>query len=444
MSSPKVALIVVSSPFEAGGDRAPETLRQAIARLESTGVDLVVSPDIVWDVSDAARVTRSWSEQGIDLLVVVHCSWVEDSLQFQLQRAVNAPIFLWSRPEPETYAFAAVKHYASVARRTGTSYRWDQGEVDTDRFADRVSAFARATAVARRYRNSRAGLVAPRTTWRLTGPMDMSYEEWELGQALGVTLLHLEMDELIAEAGKESDAAALAEVQRHAAGYNVRASPERMLFSSKVYLASKRMIERYDLDSMAVACYPTHFGLVNLATSWLGDEGFDLNPEGDVGSSIVANAMIRLARRPVVLGEIVTLLRDSDSFLVRHEGSGPASLAADPSEALVVDLWEQKGTMIEYPLRKVEVATAASLTGGNGDFKIFAGAVRSRGIPLADFTARGRGFLAHVDAPMGGEAFVEKMFDSGMDHHVMIQEGNTIPALRDLADAWGIGFEEIG
>ncbi len=53
MRSPKVALVVVSSPFEAGGDRAPETLRQAIARLRPSGGELLVANDIVWDVADA-------------------------------------------------------------------------------------------------------------------------------------------------------------------------------------------------------------------------------------------------------------------------------------------------------------------------------------------------------------------------------------------------------
>lgn len=443
MTVPKVALVVVSSPFEAGGERAPETLRQALAQLDASGVDLLVSPDIVWDVADAVRVTRGWSEQGVDLLAIVHCSWVEDSLQFQLQRAVDAPVFLWSRPEPETYAFAAVKHFASVARRTGVAYRWDQGEVNTDRFVERITTFAKSTAVARRYRNSRAGLFTPRTAWRIAGPMDMSLDEWDLGLELGVTLLHLEIDEVISEANKESDRDALAEVERHASAYTVQAAPERMLFSAKVYLAVKRLIERYDLDAMAVACYPTHFGLVNVATSWLAEEGFDLNPEGDVGSSILGNAMIALNGRPVVLGETVQILRESDSLLVRHEGSGPASLATCPTEAFIVDLWEQKGTMIEYGLRKMDTVTAASLTGGTGDYTIYAAIVRSLGLSLDEFNARGRGFLAHLDADMGGEKLLNRMFDSAMDHHVMLQEGNAMSALHDLADAWGVGFVEV-
>ncbi len=159
------------------------------------------------------------------MLVIVHCSWVEDSLQFQLQRAVGSPVFLWSRPEPETYAFAAVKHFASVAQRTGISYRWDQGEVDTDRFVERVTAFAKAAAVARRFRNGRAGLFTPRTAWRIAGPMDMSLDEWDLGLELGVTLLHLEIDEVIAEANKETDQDAQAEVERHAAGFGAHQRP---------------------------------------------------------------------------------------------------------------------------------------------------------------------------------------------------------------------------
>ena len=180
---------------------------------------------------------------------------------------------------------------------------------------------------------------------------------------------------------------------------------------------------------MAAACYPTHFGLVNLATSWLSDEGFHFDPEGDVGSSVLANAMLAMKPTPIVLGEASSLLTESDSVLVRHEGSGPASLAARPSEVHVVDLGEQRGTLIEYPLRKAAKTTAVTVAGGNGKYALYAGLLESKGIPLREWQARGRGFLAHVTARGGGARLLERMFDSGMDHHLLLQEGDELSAL---------------
>lgn len=445
MAEPNVALVVVSSPFEAGGDRAEPALHQAAEALRGSGANLLVASRVVWDVADAARVTKEWAGTEIDLLVLVHASWVEDSLQFQLQREANAPVVLWTLPYPETYALAAVKHFASLATKTGIAYRWGQGEVNEPEFRATVESFARVAAVAHRFRRSRAALLTPRTAWRMFGPMDMSYDEWDLGSSLGITLLHLELEELISLAEAESDADARSELDRHAKGYGrIEADDERMLFSAKVYLAAKKMIASYGLDAMAAACYPTHFGLVNLASSWMSDEAFHFDPEGDVGSALVANVMLALRPTPVCLAEPALLRRDTDSLFLRHEGSAPSALAAVADEVHVLNLGDMRGTLIEFPLRKADKVTAATIAGRNGSYSLYVGELRSLGITAAEWQDLGRGFLAQVTGPKGGGALLEGMFANGQDHHMLLQEGDLVPELTELAQLWGMSIVPIG
>jgi L-fucose isomerase-like protein len=444
VGDPTVAIVVVSSPFEAGGDRAKPALARAADKLRAAGLNVIAASDVVWDVADASRVTRAWSGKQIDLLILVHASWVEDSLQLQLQREAQAPVMLWSLPYPETYALASVKHFASVAKRSHLPFRWGEGDVDEPQFAARVADFARTAAVARRFRHSRVALFTPRTAWRMFGPMDMSYDEWDLGSSLGITLLHLDLEELIAEADKQDDKAARSELAGHAPAYGkIQASDERMLYSSKVYLACKAIVDKYGLDAAAAACYPTHFGLVNLASSWLSGEGFHFDPEGDVGSAMLANAMLAIRSNPVVLAEPAHLQVKTDSLLLRHEGSAPAAMAASPSETYVIDLGEQKGTLIEFPLRKVETMTAAGMAGRDGKYELYLGKLRSLGIPAGQWEKLGRGFLAEVTSPGGGGHFLGQMFESGMDHHMLLQEGDQTAQLADLAELWGIGVVRI-
>jgi L-fucose isomerase-like protein len=445
VGEPNVALVVVTSPFEAGGDRAEPALHRAAEVLHSGGISLIAAPKVVRDVADASEVTRVWEGRKIDLLVILHSSWVEDSLQFQLQREAKAPVLLWTLPYPETYALAAVKHFASVAARTGIVYRWGQGDVDDPEFAATVKSFSKTAAVARRFQKSRAALLTPRTAWRMFGPMDMSYDEWDLASSLGITLLHLELEELISKAEKESEAEARAELQRHAAGYgHIEADDERVLFSSKVYLAAKKMIESYGLDAMAAACYPTHFGLVNLASSWMSDECFHFDPEGDVGSAMVANAMLALCATPVCLAEPALLRKDTDTLFLRHEGSAPSQLAASPSEVHVINLGDQRGTLIEFPLRKSDPMTAACIAGHDGQYRLYTGRIRSLGIAEPEWQKWGRGFLADVIGPNGGAALLEGMFANGQDHHMLLQEGDQVSRLTDLAELWGLDVVAIG
>jgi hypothetical protein len=130
-------------------------------------------------------------------------------------------------------------------------------------------------------------------------------------------------------------------------------------------------------------------------------------------------------------------------LLLRHEGSAPAGLAASPSETYVIDLGEQRGTLIEFPLRKAQTLTAAGMAGRNGKYDLYLGKLRSLGIPAAEWEALGRGFLAEVTAPGGGKRLLEQMFETGMDHHMLLQEGDQTSQLADLAELWGLGLVRI-
>lgn len=48
-------------------------------------------------------------------------------------------------------------------------------------------------------------LVGPRQTWRVAGPQDTTNEEWEFSEKFGVTLVHIEMEEIMEAAEKISE-----------------------------------------------------------------------------------------------------------------------------------------------------------------------------------------------------------------------------------------------
>ncbi len=440
MAPPKVALIVVASPVESGGERGEDLLRQATRNLRDGGLEVIGPTDIVWGKVDATGAIDALRAQDPDLLVIVHASWVVDTLQFQLIRELNRPVMLWAVPHAETFALASVKHFASVAHHNGLLYRWGQGALSGPDFRDRVAAVAQASAVARQLRRARVGLITPRATWRTTGLMDMTYDDWDLGEQLGITLQHLDFDELIAIAEKKSDADAHGEIERHP-GYGwVEAGDARMVFSAKVYLAIKDLAAEYGLRTIAAACYPKQFGLVNLGSAWLADEGFYLDPEGDVGSAIVASTLMALQPGPVTLAEPALIPEDRDTLILRHEGSSPASLAAAPSQVHVIDLGDATGTLIEFGLRKIETLTAASLCGRKGDYQLWAGRLTSLGMEPEEWSRVGRGFLAEVSAEGGGRRLIDRMFSTGQAHHMLLQEGDATRQLADIAEMWGVGF----
>ncbi|MGD0862329.1 MAG: hypothetical protein ABSA21_06150 [Candidatus Limnocylindrales bacterium] len=437
MNAPTVALVAVASPVEAGGDRGEAIIRQAKAVLECSGLSVIGPDSVVWGSDDVVRAVRSFGSAKPEILVIVHCSWVVDALQFQLTREFGAPVLLWALPYPETYSLASVKHFSSVARSAGLFHRWGYGEVDQPGFVRAVAPLARAAKAAGRLRRSRAALMAARSTWRTGGPQDMTYDDWDLGDRLGVTLLHLPLEQLVEAAKSETDETARVALSAHAKSHrDLELLAERSLFAAKVYLATLKTISTYGLDGLAVACYPTDFGLVNLAASWLADEGVYLDPEGDVGHTVLANAMIGLRPAPVALAEPV--LVDGDRLLLRHEGSSAASLAVGPDQVHVTPLGDTTGTAVEFPYRPMDVLTAASLAGRRGEYKLWLGRFASVGIPPEEWNARGRGFLAALRPEGDPEVLIARMFETGMDHHLLLQEGDSVAELRNLAEICGV------
>ena len=440
MVTPVVALVAVASPVESGGDRGVELINDARTALENAGLTVVGPTDVVWGVADSGAAMANLGSP--DLLVIVHLSWVVDSLQFELVRALDAPVLLWALPYPETFSLASVKHFSSVAASRGVPHRWGYGEVSEPAFAARVTSLSHAAATAKRFRSSRVALLTSRSTWRTAGPQDTTYDEWDLAQSLGATTIHLPVEELILAAELERDDDAAGALERHRGSFGaLHANLERATFSAKVYLAARKLMGRYDLDALAVACYPAHFGLVNLAASWLADEGVHLDPEGDVGHSLLANAMLALDPRPVALAEPVLIDAGGNRLFLRHEGSSPASLAVEPAQVEVGPLGEALGLLVEFPMRPIETLTVASLCGRDGKYGLWAGRMTSPGIPPAEWRERGRGFLAAI-SPLAGsvERLVDVMFDTGMDHHLLLQEGDRVDQLADLALLWGAEF----
>ena len=439
MKNPIVGLVVVASHVESGGERGQALLSEARTALRDAGMDVVGPSEVVWDVSGAASAARRVRDAHANLLLILHCSWVVDSLQLLLVRDSGIPALLWAVPYPDTYSLASVKHFSSVLARVGIFSRWGYGLPTEPRFAEQTADLARTAAVVARFRSSRAALVTTRSTWRVAGPQDATYDEWDMSTSLGITIVHVEMEDFVsrvASIGERDARDVLAQKVGHYG--HVEVGDDRLVPSAKVYLAAKLLRDEMELDALAVACYPTHFGLCNLAASWLSDEGWHLDPEGDVGHAVMANALMALRPVPVALAEPVMLDRQQDLLYLRHEGSAPASVAVDASQVYVIPCGDATGTIVEFPLRAKSQTTAVTFAGRNGSYKLWTARLTVEPVSIEDWTRLGRGFLAAVSCRGGGSHLLDAAFDAGTDHHMLLQEGDTVGAVADLAGMWGI------
>lgn len=438
---PKVGLVVVASRVESGGERAEALHREAVHQLSAAGVRVVAPGATVWDAADAQRAVNDLRDAELDLLVILHCTWVVDSLQFQLVRSIRAPVLLWALPYPETYSFACVQHFASVLWHNDLHYRWVYGLPNEDGPIATISQTAHTAMVAGQYRTTNVGLVGPRPTWRVAGPQDMTYDEWDIASTLGVNVLHIQMEDLLTRAADKTDTQAaevLTAIEKAGRIGRVEVGNDRLLHSARMYLAAKEMIEEYDIAGLTVECYPNYGGLVNLSASWLADEGIVLDSEGDIGHTVLSSLLLALNPGPVALAEIVTWDREKELLYLRHEGSSAHSLAEDPALVHIVPTGEAVGTIVEFPMKPLSPVTVTSLCGHEGDYKMFVGKVATERIAPDLWQNLGRGFLVAVKAEKGIEALLNMAFSHGMDHHWLLKEGDLTWQLEYLCGLWGI------
>jgi L-fucose isomerase-like protein len=297
MGKPKVALVAMASRFESGGERAEEILKGAIKHLEESGLEVNAYEKTVWDPSDAFKAIDYFLNNQSDLLVMIHVTWVLDSLQYIFINNIKCPVILWGVPYPETFSIGFVQHFGSILWEHGYQYKYVYGLPQDVTLIDKVSKYAGTAKIFKNLNKARIALIGPRQTWRVAGSQDMTSEEWEFSKKFGPTIIHIEMDEILEQAKKQDNSIAeqtLSNLKKQQRIGRTIADKENLLYAAKVYLAIKEIFKHYTLDAAAAECYPKFSGLMNLPSSWLADEGIVLDTEGDIGHTVLMNILNQL------------------------------------------------------------------------------------------------------------------------------------------------------
>ncbi len=444
---PRVGFAALAFAAESGGERGEDLTKLAVKNLQKQGLDVITPGYTVWNSEDAQKAVKFLKQNDIDLLVLLHCTWVEDSLQFQMVKGLeNTPVFLWGVPYPETFSFATVQHISSILYRTGIFSQWGYGLPDEQDLLDKVAEFAKIAMIATRLRTVNIGLVGPRPTWRLAGPQDMVYDEWDLSEHLGINVIHLEIDDFLAKLNEISDQKAkeIVEVMKSSNRYgSIQVEEKRILHSAKVYYLTKEILSDYQLAGLAVECYPYYGGLVNLASAWLADEGIVLDPEGDVGHTKLSVVLNALQEGPTVLSELMHVELEKNLVYFRHEGSSAFSVSRDISLAEVVPADEDVGTVVQFPMRPMPVCTFSNLAGRNGTYTLYGGNLSIEELTQKQWRDWGGNFQAAAKFNGSVAGLLERAFSKGMDHHWLLKEGDLTGHLEILASIWEINWESL-
>lgn len=439
MNKPKVGVVGVTCRYESGGQRAEELVNGVKNALEKQNLEVVCATKTAWDTADAIDVCKQLKNENLDALVIVEVTWIMDSMQYIFINELKVPTIFWAVPYTETFSIGCVQHFGSILKGQGMEYEYVYGLPDKKDAAEKVKNVAQAGKIMKAVNGMRLALIGPRQTWRVAGPQDMSVEEWEFSKKFGVTLVHIEMSEITEEAEKISneDASAKLKCLEKRTG-KVLASEETMLYMAKVYMATKIIAERYSLNAMAAECYPMYSGLMNLTSSWLADEGLIVDTEGDIGHTLVMYMLNQAAQGGAcALGEVGSMDDEKNILALAHEGSTAHSLAQSIRHVQISPSGEN-GCYVGVPLKPMECVTVSSIVGKAGKYRLLVENAEVVEASHQEWVEGGEKLLVKLHTNEKASAVVHKLMEKGMDHHLIVKEGDYTEILSMLCKFMGM------
>lgn len=411
--------------------------------LQGQNVELVKAEKDIKNAMDALSVSKQMRKENVEALVALPASWTADSLLCVLAHEMRVPVILVGISLPGTFALACTVHYASVLKQQQNKY-FCFLEEDPFQLARKIERAARAVNIAEKMKTMRIALIGSHQSWRTAGSIDFTLEELKFSQKLGPSIIHIEMDELWKAAkliSADNAARTLDDLVRKT---GKPLEPDQAIMDSvRLYLAVKDLMHLYDLTAVAAQCYPMYNGVLNLVSSWLADEGIVLDVEGDIGHTLMMCVLNLCAEgEPVLLAEAVRIDEAENYISVAHDGSSAYSFAED-REKIVISSSDDGMTAVTFPVKAMTAVTVLSILNLDTDqsYRLFSGKACTLPVTQEEWERDGSLMVAHLRFGKDARDISNLMIKEGMDHHLIIKEGDYIELISMLCEL--LGIEEV-
>lgn len=228
----------------------------------------------------------------------------------------------------------------------------------------------------------------------------------------------------------------------------VKVSREEVEKAIKSYLALSSIIEKYNLDGVAVRDWPELGGkdmTICLAASLLAEEGIYVTQESDISCVITSLVENLCGSQPAYQTDFGSVNEDTGVCFLFHEGAMPLSFASDVRNIALVPA---RTSMALFHGREA-AGVAIEAVGKEG----FITASKISANPLSGHTAmlilQGKAVSPPGDIPPGRSSFyvrfdcstsnmVEVMTEEGFEHHLVLTYAQIKEELEYFSEISGI------
>ena len=326
---------------ECGMDELPAALEADVLRLRtSLGATCdVVYPRLAVTPADARDVGRIFREQDVDLVLMVHATYVDDSMTMALLEETRGiyPVLFLSQglpglPERLSLIEAATCWGVNSAVQLPGGFQrlWGDfrfgfvfGHASDPRALREIGAYASAAHAVRRLRQLKVGILPHRSA---SAPMFDTYpdEARMIGQT-GIRIEYLYVEDLVEcmRRVSDEDARQLTD-DLYAACDVIEPSRDEVVLAARQALALERLVRDKGVDALAIDMFPgltRMCGMVPaLGMARLIDQGTVVASEGDLGVSVAGLIIREVSGKPIHFWEHSMFDEPRNWILGGHEG----------------------------------------------------------------------------------------------------------------------------
>jgi len=410
---------------------------QSIRELKKNPDVEVVSPDFIITTDDEAyRVRELYKDIRIDLMVVHFIGFVPGSVLSILATAIQAPIVLWSIPEPpmsggrlESNSFCGSNLNAFILTKLQRKFKYILSS--TEKIWEKLGPLVKVLSVIKTMRKIKIGLVGS----RVPGFYTSNFNEMELRRIFGVEVHYVTLIEVIKEAEKikqnEIDSAlpAFKDIERD------KVSEEEVIKNIRLYLALKKISIKYDIDAYAVKCWPEfaeYYGIGVCSTlSFLSTDGIISACEGDINGAVTMVINYMLGSEVPFFCDFITYDESNNTGIVWHCGAASSTLCRENCKGKLslhgsIDGGNKKGVIYEFPLKDGPVTFCNFGEGKNGHRLL----VTTGNAFETQQIIKGNPLNVKFDCNV--KELINTIIYQGFSHHYVLVHSNIISELQEL------------
>lgn len=449
---------VVDVREQEGNGEAPEYLKGLEAFLGKHG--RVVNPGVVGAVSKAKVANGVLRAEKIDVLVIHEFTFVLANILAELFDEINVPIVFWNTQDMMEMGpdlnFAQIMINNSVSTMPhGTNYLFQAGRdfeiitgtKDDATASDRFTKLFKALKAKKTVNTLKIGAVG----YQYPGMLTISVNEGRLKSSLGVTIEHLDIENIAKAVESISQEQVLSEAEAVRSKYEIRnLNTQDIEQSSKVYLGLKKAIANKELDVLSALCTAMMLNKrIGIAPCYafsrlLEDEGVQSTCECDIPVAI-CSALAESITGQAWFTEFYMMDMKEETMLLAHCGYGNLALANPkyPIKAVSHPCYpasQGTGIAFEYSAMPGDVTLLSFTETSSGGYRLIA--VEAEALNKEPFTVQCPQFIVkfkNKSLASGVEAFCK----AGGTHHLVGCYGNITEELKLAARYLNIEIEVI-